>query len=191
MRIAAKAITRWLVNTKAIPPQMYDVFEYGIFSCLFSSMPVLVVVLLSIPLRMIPEGIAMIIPFILLRKFAGGFHFASPLPCSVTSVALLLICLFGIKATLIFHAYSLISVLVLLSCVFISIHSPIDSKSRRLTDIEKKIFRKIAIVLSIIMTLTDFILIICARFSTAIPIGFGIILTAFLQVLCKFVKTPS
>ena len=191
MRIAAKAITRWLVNTKAIPPQMYDVFEYGIFSCLFSSMPVLVVVLLSIPLRMIPEGIAMIIPFILLRKFAGGFHFASPLPCSVTSVALLLICLFGIKATLIFHAYSLISVLVLLSCVFISIHSPIDSKSRRLTDIEKKIFRKIAIVLSIIMSLTDFILIICARFSTAIPIGFGIILTAFLQVLCKFVKTPS
>lgn len=191
MRIAAKAITRWLVNTKAIPAQMYEAFEYGIFSCLFSSMPVLVVVLLSIPLRMIPEGIAMIIPFILLRKFAGGFHFASPLPCSVTSVALLLICLFGIKATLIFHAYSLISVLVLLSCVFISIHSPIDSKSRRLTDIEKKIFRKIAIVLSIIMTLTDFILIICARFSTAIPIGFGIILTAFLQVLCKFVKTPS
>lgn len=188
MRIAAKAITRWLVNTKAIPPQMYDVFEYGIFSCLFSSMPVLVVVLLSIPLRMIPEGIAMIIPFILLRKFAGGFHFASPLPCSVTSVALLLICLFGIKATLIFHAYSLISVLVLLSCVFISIHSPIDSKSRRLTDIEKKIFRKIAIVLSIIMTLTDFILIICARFSTAIPIGFGIILTAFLQVPCVFLK---
>lgn len=188
MRIAAKAITRWLVNTKAIPPQMYDVFEYGIFSCLFSSMPVLVVVLLSIPLRMIPEGIAMIIPFILLRKFAGGFHFASPLPCSVTSVALLLICLFGIKATLIFQAYSLISSLVLLSLAFIIIHSPIDSKSRRLADIEKKVFRKIAIILSIIMALTYFTLIFCTRYSTAIPIGFGIILTAFLQVPCVFLK---
>ena len=188
MRIAAKAITRWLVNTKAIPPQMYDVFEYGIISCMFSSMPVLVVVLLSIPLRMIPEGIAMIIPFILLRKFAGGFHFASPLPCSVTSVALLLICLFGIKATLIFHAYSLISSLVLLSLAFIIIYSPIDSKRRRLADIEKKVFRKIAIILSIIMALTYFTLIFCTRYSTAIPIGFGIILTAFLQVQCVFLK---
>ena len=34
MRTAAKAITQWLVNTKAIPAQMYEAFEYGIFSCL-------------------------------------------------------------------------------------------------------------------------------------------------------------
>lgn len=188
MRIAAKAITRWLVNTKAIPAQMYEAFEYGIFSCLFSSLPILMVILLSIPLHMVPEGIAMIIPFILLRKFAGGFHFSSPLPCSVTSVALLFICLFGIKASLVFHAYSLISSLVLLSLAFIIIHSPIDSKSRRLADIEKKVFRKIAIILSLIMALTYFTLIFCTRYSTAIPIGFGIILTAFLQVPCVFLK---
>lgn len=191
MRTVAKTITRWLVNTKAIPSQMSDVFEYGIFSCLFSSMPVLVVILLSIPLGMISESITMIIPFLLLRKFAGGFHFSSPLPCSVTSVALLLICLFGIKTILVFHNYSLISSLVLLSLAFIIIHSPIDSKNRRLTNIEKKIFRKIAISLSIIIAMIFFTLIIFARYSTAIPIGFGIILTAFLQVPCKFAKrTP-
>ena len=126
MRTAAKAITQWLVNTKAIPAQMYEAFEYGIFSCLFSSLPILVVILLSIP-------------FILLRKFAGGFHFSSPLPCSVTSVALLFACLFGIKIILVFHAYGLISSLVLLSFAFIIIHSPIDSKSRRLAKNEKRI----------------------------------------------------
>ena len=188
MRTAAKAITQWLVNTKAIPAQMYEAFEYGIFSCLFSSLPILVVILLSIPLHMVPEGIAMIIPFILLRKFAGGFHFSSPLPCSVTSVALLFACLFGIKIILVFHAYGLISSLVLLSFAFIIIHSPIDSKSRRLAKNEKRIFKKIAIVLSIIMGFTYFTLVIFERYSTAIPIGFGIILTAFLQVPCKFKK---
>ena len=191
MRATAKAITQWLVNTKAIPVQMSDVFEYGIFSCLFSTMPILVVILLSIPLGMVTEGIAMIIPFIMLRKFAGGFHFSSPLPCTVVSVAILVICLLGIKAIFFFHTYSLISALVLLSLGFIIIHSPIDSENRRLTDSEKKGVRKIAIVLSIIMALTYFILIICAKYSTAIPIGFGIMLTAFLQVPCKFVKTPS
>lgn len=146
------------------------------------------VILLSIPLHMVPEGIAMIIPFILLRKFAGGFHFSSPLPCSVTSVALLFACLFGIKIILVFHAYGLISSLVLLSFAFIIIHSPIDSKSRRLAKNEKRIFKKIAIVLSIIIGLTYFALVIFERYSTAIPIGFGIILTAFLQVPCKFKK---
>ena len=191
MRTVAKAITRWLINTKAISSQMSDVFEYGIFSCLFSSMPVLVVILLSIPLGMVSEGISMIIPFILLRKFAGGFHFTSPLPCTVTSVALRFICLFGIKFTLAFRAYSLMSSLVLFSFAFIFIHSPIDSKSRKLTDAEKKIFRKIAIILSTIMVLIFFTLIFCKRYGTAISIGFGIILTAFLQVPCRFAKVFS
>lgn len=170
---------------------MQEVFEYGIFSFFFSTLPLLVVILLSIPLGMVFEGFLMIIPFILLRKFTGGFHFSTPLPCILTSVALLIFNLVGIYVTIYYKTYSIISTLVVLSLIPIIVYSPIDSQNRKLSEIEKKLFRKIAITLSLIVTFIYSVFLFSSCYHIAIPIGFGIILTAFLQVPCFFKKDHS
>ena len=99
-RFFSKTLVKWLLKTGAISQQDADVYEYGVYSFLFSCIPFGLVLVLSIPLDMAWEGVLLIIPFFFLRKFTGGFHFQSALPCLVTSTLLLLASLAGIKALL-------------------------------------------------------------------------------------------
>lgn len=188
MRHIAKVVAEWLVNTGVISVTLQEVYEYGIFSLLFSLLPLMVVILLSIPLGMVMEGCIMVVPFILLRKFTGGFHFSTPLPCMILSVTLLLSALIAIKYTMHYHSYFILSVLVAFSVLPIIVYSPIDSQSRKLTENEKKTFKKVAIVLSCAFVAAYFVLSLLSLSRFAVPIGFGIFLTALLQVPCCFSK---
>ena len=97
-RFFSKALVKWLLKTGAISQQDADVYEYGIYSFLFSLLPFALVLILTVPLGMVTEGFLLIVPFFFLRKFTGGFQ--SALPCSVTSTLLLLASLAGIKTLL-------------------------------------------------------------------------------------------
>lgn len=135
-------IAKWLLQAGAISAEDLDLYIYGIYSFLFTIAPLSLVVLLSLPLNMPLEGILLIIPFILLRKFAGGFHFKSAIPCAIVSTFLLLFFLLGIKFTLLWENQIAFSILVYLSLIIIITLSPIDSENRKLSNLEKKFFTK-------------------------------------------------
>ena len=169
----SKTLVKWLLKTGAISQQDADVYEYGIYSFLFSCIPFGLVLVLSIPLDMAWEGVLLIIPFFFLRKFTGGFHFQSALPCLVTSTLLLLASLAGIKALL--PKLSLIPIFLL---------SPIDSINRKLTSKEQRVFRRIAIGLACFFATLFTLLMGFGLYQTAVPIGGGVVLTALLQLPC-------
>lgn len=177
-------IAKWLLQAGAISAEDLDLYIYGIYSFLFTITPLSLVVLLSLPLNMPLEGILLIVPFILLRKFAGGFHFKSALPCAIVSTFLLLFFLFGIKFTLLCEKQIAFSILVYLSLIIIITLSPIDSENRKLSKLEKKFFHKVSIVLSALFTLLYTLFMLSSLNHIAIPTGAGIMLTALLQIPC-------
>ena len=59
----SKTLVKWLLKTGAISQQDADVYEYGIYSFLFSLIPFALVLVLSIPLGMVTEGFLLIVPF--------------------------------------------------------------------------------------------------------------------------------
>ncbi|ANU54539.1 hypothetical protein ADH66_17155 [Acutalibacter muris] len=57
-------------------------------------MPLGLALVISFFLNMVVEGLLLIIPFLLVRKFCGGFHFQSPVLCGILSAALQFPCVF-------------------------------------------------------------------------------------------------
>ena len=75
-RIAA-VTAKWLLQAGAISASDVELYEYSIYSFLFTLCPLGLVLIISVFLHMVVEGILLIIPFIIIRKFCGGFHFQS------------------------------------------------------------------------------------------------------------------
>lgn len=66
IRKIAHVLSKWLLKTGAISEVDLELYEYGIYSFLFTTVPLLAVIVLSFPLHITFEGILFIIPFILL-----------------------------------------------------------------------------------------------------------------------------
>lgn len=184
IRKTANILSKWLLKAGAISEVDLGLYEYGIYSFLFTLIPLFAVILLSFPFHITFEGILFIIPFIILRKFTGGFHFSSALLCTLVSIVVLSAFLLGIKVLIILSPSIPAYVTVYLSLIPIITLSPIDSMNRRLTHKEKRVFRKIAICLGIFFAALFTLLMLLGISRVAIPIGAGIVLTALLQLPC-------
>lgn len=186
IRFVSRAVAEWLLKHGAISVNEKELYEYSIYSFLFTLTPLFLVLMVSIPLNMAVEGILLITPFIFLRKFAGGFHFQTPLPCIIVSTLVLLGCLLEIRVILEYGSFIIHTLLVYASIVPICILSPIDSENRQLSAKEKSAFHRIAIVLATINAALYSLLLILRTVEIAIPLGTGMILTALLQLPCLF-----
>ena len=186
IRFVSRAVAKWLLKHGAISVNEKELYEYGIYSFLFTLTPLFLVLMVSIPLNMAVEGVLLITPFILLRKFAGGFHFQTPLPCIIVSTVVLLGCLLEIRVILEYGSFIIHTLLVYASIVPICILSPIDSENRQLSAKEKSAFHRIAIVLATINAALYSLLLILRTVEIAISLGTGMILTTLLQLPCLF-----
>lgn len=186
-RIAA-VTAKWLLHAGAISASDVELYEYGIYSFLFTLCPLGLVLVISLFLHMAAEGILLIIPFILIRKFCGGFHFQSSVLCGIVSTAVLTVFLLGVRLVLSTEAYNWWALLLFLAAIQIAIFSPIDSEGRRLTQNEKRVFKRIAIALSIITLIACAVLAVLHQMWAAVSVGSGMILSAALQFPCLFIK---
>ena len=131
------------------------------------------------------NGVLFIMPFVLIRKFSGGFHAKRADVCFALSV---LIISFGIWLTEKIYLNVWLHIYVLISIFSLILLSPVDSKNRRLGVREKKIYNYIASVLSIIFGIIYVIFLLIGEDTCAICIALGIILNSGLQMICLLEK---
>ena len=186
MHILAKKLAQWLLKTGAIEENEKELYEYAVFSFLFSLFPLCLVMIIGRALGMFVEGILMIVPFILIRKFSGGYHLNSSVVCFVSSILLLSASLALISMVLSTDSYKIFFCVVFLAALQIFERSPIDSKARELNEKEKTLFRKIARLMVGAVLAFSLLLYAIGAEKFAIPIGMGIIITALLQLPCAF-----
>lgn len=177
-------IAKWLLHTGAISQENCALYEYSIFCVLFTFFPLFLTMLIGFFGGMTLEAFIFILPFIIIRKFCGGFHFKSSIACTCVSCIVLAVFLWGIRIVMHSENYVLFSAMVVISVFFIITLSPIDSENRQLSKKEKEVFHKIAIVLSVLFFLLYTLLILTHSPNFAIPVGASLILTASLQLPC-------
>lgn len=145
---------------------------------MFGILAVIIVIVIGCLSGKLCEGLIMIAPFMLIRKFSGGYHLNSPVVCFVLSALLIS------GAILVSDALVSATALFWLSCVvfaaYVSIFSlsPIDSESRRLTEKEKAVFRRISRILASVIVTVYFLLLAVGQPHYCIAI------IALLQVPC-------
>lgn len=129
----------------------------------------------------IRQAIVMIIPFMMLRKFSGGFHSKTPLQCMAISSFLLFLCI-----KIIFELscnWKLLIVTAIMGGSLI-IFSPVDSQKRRLEKQQKEQYRKVVCEFVMFFLILIFILWKLNTQKYAVSIAVGIWLSAGLQIPC-------
>lgn len=176
-------IVKWMVREGVIPDKDKGLFSYAIYSLLFGLLPVFIVILLGFVFGMLREGLLMIVPFMLIRKFSGGYHLDSPKICVIFSTILLTVAMGVIKIIVQGECMVLLSMLVSLSVICLCVLSPMDNDFRKLTKKERQLFRKIACTLAIISLVGYIAMCKVMSIQYAAAFGVGILLVAVLQIL--------
>lgn len=188
IRKIAEIVSAWLVKANVIKGDDRSLYEFAVYSLLFGLLPVFLTLIYSSILGLLLEGMLMIIPFMLIRKFSGGFHLESPKICFCFSSAIIIVSLIAIKLLMKTNNVLLPSAGVVISTVTICISSPIDSDARKLSAKEIRTFGMIARILATLFSIIYFALLFLGKYRLAIPIGVGAIIPALLQIPCFFLK---
>lgn len=184
MKSVSTAIARWLLREGVILDDDQEMFSYAAFCFLFGLLPVLIAIVLGAITGMLFESLLLILPFMLLRKFCGGFHLNSSIACFVVSTLVILTAIGVVSLIIDLDLVGILSILVLLSLISICIFSPIDSPTKKLSPKEKTAFQWTARCLASVVVLAFFVLILLNQRRTGVPIGVGILMTAMLQWPC-------
>lgn len=181
----ADIMADWLANHDAIKSDDKELYKYALYSIFLSLLPLLLAVGFGISMRCVGQSVMIIIPFVILRKFSGGYHAKHSWTCMTGSCLLLLLCI-----RLSFHiqyGWTSVSVAVVAGASLIYL-SPIDNENRVLSDEEHHLYKWVTAVLVVILLLADVLFLLCGLHTCSSCISIGIILTSGLQYPCVLSK---
>lgn len=177
----AEVVVSWMVRYDAINPDDRELYEYALYSILFTMSPLFLAGMIGFFIGRFGESFVVILPFTFIRKFSGGYHARKAWYCLIISSVLLVTC--TIISSYIKYNYGLI-ITTMIAMVSLMLHSPVDSENRRLSQEEKKCCKIATIIITLFFYGMNLVLYLCQQETYAICISIGIILVAGLQIPC-------
>lgn len=181
MSYLSRNITSWLCKQGAVAEEDKELYEYAAYCFLLTSFPLIMALVFSAMIDGVKQYIAMLIPFMCLRQYCGGYHAKKAWICMVLSFLTLVL---TVQAAMRDTGGVLHWSLVLLASISIIINSPIESENRRLDEQEKVIYHKKAILMVLFFLVVAIILDLLAFDIYASAMGIGIILVFISQLPC-------
>lgn len=179
MAMVREALLSWLIGEKSINEEDRELYAYAV-SVLWSTLsPLILVLIIGMVIGTVKNGLLLLLPFLIIRKFSGGFHTRRMWTCFVSSTIVLSVC---IICTKFLHAGAILDVMLTAALCSLIIWSPIDSESRRLEPEEKRSCKVIVSAMAAIFGLLYLILVLLKHDQEAVCIAIGCILTASLQL---------
>lgn len=175
------SIVTWLIRHDAIKDADRELYEYAVYSLLITLSPLLIIIVIGCLMGMVKESVLLILPFMIIRKFSGGFHAKHGWTCFIGSCAVLFLCV--ILASHI-TCNVVLDAVVLGAVTSLCIWSPIDSDNRRLSDGEKRRYKKVTCVTAVTFMLLYVLLCLAKSDTYAVCIAVGLVLPAGLQLPC-------
>ena len=136
----SRKVTDRLLSRNAIKDEDYEIYQYGLEQLFTSILNMLTLLVIGSIMGMIWQGIIFVLSFMLLRKYAGGYHASTPLGCYLLTTLIITVALSVMK----YFEISILIYLVLLmvSSVIVYMLTPVEAVNKGLDKIEKIIYRK-------------------------------------------------
>ena len=177
----ARIITNWLESKEAINHEDYELYYYASYSLIITILPVCLALIVGGIMGTPINSLLVVLPFMVIRKYSGGYHAKHVGVCMFFSVIIL--CVFTwISGQVVWNEWFI--VIVLVSVLSLGFFSPMESVNRELSNVEKGSYKKITMCLLGLLLLLILVLERLSMSKTAICISTGIILSASLQVPC-------
>jgi len=173
------SIVTWLIRHDAVEDTDRELYEYAVYSLIITLSPLLIIMIIGSFMGMLKESVLLILPFMIIRKFSGGFHAKYGRTCFIGSCVVLFLCV-----VLVSHITCnvILNVIVLGAVTGLCIWSPIDSDNRRLSDEEKRRYKKVTCATAVTFAVLYILLNMAKSDTYAVCIAVGLMLPAGLQV---------
>lgn len=155
---AANNITNYLICKKVIKDDDREIYQYGFEQVFSSLLNIATMLLLGIILGKIYQSLVLILSFMALRSYFGGYHANTPLQCYLLTVMSISAAL-SIMKFITIDRFICLGLLVLPSLIIITL-SPIGTANKPLDEIEKIIYRKKMIIVWSVETCVAIVFII-------------------------------
>ena len=176
-------ITKKLVDINIIDVADSELYEYGFWQGGVLFLNFLTVIFLGILSNMLLESIIFLVFYGTLRTIAGGYHARTQHACYILSVLLMIVVLTILKT---FPWNTIICcILTVLSISIIFILAPVQDENKLLDETEKKIFKKLSRVISLLYRLTIFLLFLFNKNELAYCVVISLFTLTIMLVLGK------
>ena len=176
-------ITKKLVDINIIDVADSELYEYGFWQGGVLFLNFLTVIFLGILSNMLLESIIFLVFYGTLRTIAGGYHARTQHACYILSILLMVVVLIMLK-TFPWNTI-LCCILTILSISVIFILAPVQDENKLLDETEKKIFKKLSRVISLLYRLTIFLLFLFNKNELAYCVVISLFTLTIMLVLGK------
>ncbi len=145
-----------LASRSVINKDDAELYDYGFFILLSQLLYFIIALATGIILKIIPQSVIFYLVFLLIRKYAGGYHASTEARCEIFSTLSIVGSITVAKLSEIYDFKIALLVISAVSAVCIFIFSPLDTPEKPLSQKEFNYFRKISwlILLAIIISIT-------------------------------------
>lgn len=174
----AKRVTNWLIKYEVIKEEESKLYEYALKTLSYLFAPVIISFLVGMMYARILESLVMVIPYMIIRIFSGGFHMKTLRGCLVFSTILyVMIFSLGLKNI----GIGIFCCINIFCTISISILSPIESTRKKLIINRKCYYKKMSIILSGCISIVIFVMFIFGNDYYARYVTLGMLLASLLQ----------
>ena len=166
----------------------FDLYEYAVYIILAPAFHIITIIALGLCFNLLVESLVFYLSFIVIRKFAGGYHAKTPTRCYIISIITIVLMLCIIKWILIINYLSIYYSLFFseLVCVLILCFlSPLDTENKLLNGKERTIYKIVSCVTSIAISLFSTFLIVIGVYNICVSLSFSIVTSTVLLIVRK------
>jgi|UPI0004861558 accessory gene regulator B len=178
-------VTEWLINVNVINEDDRELYDYALQCWFMSFSPLLLTVIVCIFIDAPLYAVAFVIPFMVIRKYSGGYHSRSWCVCMISSVV---ICLAFILMCSQISLSKVFWIILLVASVLLCFLSPIESDNKSLSEEDVTLYKEYVRVLVAFFDCMVVMLSFLNLDFVAIYVGMGVILTSILQLPCAGVS---
>lgn len=178
MKTWAEVVVDWMIQNHAIYKSEKELYVFALDSAVMLVLPLLLAGTIGFLMGSPKHGIILVVPFMILRKFSGGYHAEKRWICTILSSMLLFLCI-ALSIKVQFGQTIVIS--TIWAMISLGIFSPIDSENRLLNKEEKRIYKRMVIYCLILFGFINIILFVLKAYTYIVSLSIGIQLSAALQ----------
>lgn len=141
------SIAEWLIECDIVKETEKELYSYALYSFFLSLSPLLMTIGFGLLMGCVKQSLVLILPFLVIRKFSGGYHTKHLWSCFLCSCLLVPLCLI---VSFYCKCHWQLGIVTVAAAVSLVIFSPIEHPNNPLCQKEKKRYKKIVVILSVL-----------------------------------------
>ena len=145
-------LTDKMLQKGSITKEDRELYVYGFFMLLSHLLYLVLICIMGLILGCVPESLVFYVAFQFIRRYAGGYHAKTETRCEIMSFLSLAACIAVIRLSQSVRLALPLFAASLVAAVCIAVFCPLDTPEKPLSKKERRYFRKISLVILLVIT---------------------------------------